>query len=152
MIPPGTERVRPEKQRRPRRPKQERKPAATPPAADGAPTPSEKVMRPQQQRRPPKPRRERREPQRQPRTGSYEKRAAKKLVPITKAMEEGKEFMRSFGDLLQYHQKKKLQSQPGADAPLKQELPPASGNGASESAPGSAGGLNHGSSQAANQE
>ena len=37
-------------------------------------------------------------------SGTYEKRAAKKLVPITKAMEEGKEFLRSFGDLLQFHQ------------------------------------------------
>jgi hypothetical protein len=101
-------------------------------ATDGAPTPAERVARPQQQRRPPKPRRERREPQRQPRTGSYEKRAAKRLVPITKAMEEGKEFMRSFGDLLQYHQKKKQQSQQGGDAPQKHDRPPASENGATE--------------------
>ena len=46
-------------------------------------------------------------PQRQPRTGTYEKRAPKKLVPITKEMEEGKEYLRSFGDLLQFHKKKK---------------------------------------------
>jgi hypothetical protein len=40
------------------------------------------------------------------RSGAFEKRAAKKLVPITKEMEEGKEAMRSFGDLLQFHRKK----------------------------------------------
>ena len=43
---------------------------------------------------------------------SFEKRAAKNRVPITKEMEEGKESMRSFGDLLQYHQKKSDQDPP----------------------------------------
>jgi uncharacterized protein len=111
MIPPGTERARPEKSRRPRRQKTPRQQAEQPPSTDGAPRSDETTKRPS--RRPAKPRRDRREPARQPRSGAYEKRAAKKLVPITKAMEEGKEFMRSFGDLLQYHQKKK--QQPGAD-------------------------------------
>jgi hypothetical protein len=84
-------------------------------------------------RRPPaKGRRDRREPQRQPRSGAYEKRAAKKLVPITKAMEEGKEFMRSFGDLLQFHQKKKEQGQPNEQSAPNEEQPPAGGNGATE--------------------
>ena len=31
----------------------------------------------------------------------------KPLVPITKAMEEGNEPMRTFGDLIQYYEKKK---------------------------------------------
>ena len=52
------------------------------------------------------------------RAGAYEKRAAKTLVPITKAMEEGKEYMRSFSDLLQFHRKKQ---EPTAEAPA---LPP----------------------------
>jgi hypothetical protein len=41
-------------------------------------------------------------------------------------MEEGKEFMRSFGDLLQYHQKKKEQ-QKNSDQPQ-----PAGANGATQ--------------------
>jgi hypothetical protein len=45
-------------------------------------------------------------------------------VPITKAMEEGKEFLRSFGDLLQFHQKKKQQDK----QPDKAE-PPNGANG-----------------------
>jgi uncharacterized protein len=149
MIPPGTERARPEKSRRPRRPKAAPQPVAAAQTTDGAPPRVERARPPRQ---PAKQRRDRREPQRQPRSGAYEKRAPKKLVPITKAMEEGKEFMRSFGDLLQYHQKKKEQTQQGADSPQKQDLPSARENGASELASGSAGGLNHGPSQAANQE
>jgi uncharacterized protein len=136
MIPPGTERVRPEKQRRPRRQKAEPRSAAapqtagTPAIADGAPARVERAPRPPRQPgQAGKPRRDRRQPQRPPRTGSYEKRAAKKLVPITKAMEEGKEFMRSFGDLLQYHQKKKDQTKPETEsAPNDQR--PANENGA----------------------
>jgi hypothetical protein len=50
-------------------------------------------------------------------------------VPITKEMEEGKEFMRSFGDLLQYHQKKKEQDAPPAESkqPPAPAPPPAHG-------------------------
>jgi hypothetical protein len=46
------------------------------------------------------------------------------LVPITEAMAEGKEYLRSFGDLLQFHQKKK-------EAPPKpdESSPPADGSG-----------------------
>jgi uncharacterized protein len=130
MIPPGTERVRPEKSRRPRRPKPEPQPVAAGQPTDGAPSRIERASRPP--RRPAKQRRDRREPPRQPRSGAYEKRAAKKLVPITKAMEEGKEFMRSFGDLLQFHQKKKEQGQKNSESTPKQEPPPASDNGATE--------------------
>jgi uncharacterized protein len=133
MIPPGTERARPEKSRRPRRKERppSRQPVAAPQSADGAaPTPDQPVARPSRPPRPQHQRRDRRPPQRQPRSGAYEKRAAKKLVPITKAMEEGKEFMRSFGDLLQYHQKKKQSDEVGenaADAPKSEST----GNGAS---------------------
>jgi hypothetical protein len=47
-------------------------------------------------------------------------------------MEEGKEFMRSFGDLLQFHQKKKEHVQQDSESTPKQDPPPASGNGATE--------------------
>jgi uncharacterized protein len=132
MIPPGTERVRPEKKSRPPRRKQQqpipRQPTHAAATADGEKAPAGKPALPS--RRPEKPRRDRRqrrEPARQPRTGAYEKRAAKTLVPITKAMEEGKEFMRSFGDLLQYHQKKE---QAGAgDKPLEIEKSDGAANG-----------------------
>ena len=113
MIAPGTERERPQRERKPRR--KPRPQQATAPVAEGqAAQPRERVERPRTERPPterprterPKRRqdRDRRPP---PRTGTYEKRAAKTLVPITKEMEEGKEYLRSFGDLLQFHKKKK---------------------------------------------
>jgi hypothetical protein len=118
MIPPGTERARPEKPRRGRR----RKPAAENEAAlpaaamaaeaGASPPRAPRVRREAEQRRvgmPGKRRREAGPPQRQPRSATFEKRAAKRVVPLTKAMEEGKEAMRTFGDLLQYHQKKQQQ-------------------------------------------
>lgn len=127
MIPPGTERTKPEKQRRPRR--KDQRPAsresAQPQSADGAPQEREPIVksgRPAQQ--PARPRRERRDRQpaaRQRRSGTYEKRAAKQLVPITKAMEEGKEFMRTFGDLLQFHQKKQQHDIPADTPPVAPE-------------------------------
>jgi uncharacterized protein len=115
MIAPGTERPKPAKSsRRPRR----RREGAPQPVAEGqqqpataeaAPVPAQRVPRPPR-RQQGKPRRgDRRDAPRPQRTGAYEKRAPKTLVPITKAMEEGKEYMRSFGDLLQLHQKKKQQ-------------------------------------------
>jgi hypothetical protein len=128
MIAPGTERPKPERpQRGPRRREAPQRQAAQAPAeatqqpaADRTPRPPRRA---EKQRRD---RRGRREAPRPQRTGSYEKRAAKTLVPITKEMEEGKEFLRSFGDLLQFHQKKKEQNKPA-------EKPAASGgNGAHE--------------------
>jgi uncharacterized protein len=106
MIMPGTEKERPAKSRGSRRGPRAPQEAAT--AEPSAPAPPDKDQKPARPRREHKrrERHERRTPQRQPRSGVYEKRAAKTLVPITKAMEEGKEFMRSFGDLLQYHRKK----------------------------------------------
>jgi protein Tex len=129
MIAPGTERPKPERpQRGPRR--------RDAPQRQAAQTPAEGTQQPAQADRPPRPprrgekqrrdRRGRRDAPRPQHTGSYEKRAAKTLVPITKEMEEGKEFLRSFGDLLQFHKKKKEQEMPA-------EKPAASGaNGAHE--------------------
>ena len=111
MIAPGTERratgkIAPAAPR----PRRARQPAAS---RHSRPTAHrcEPNELPRPQRRPAKPRRDRRDaPRAASRApGAYEKRAAKKLVPITKEMEEGKEFLRSFGDLLQFHQKKKEQ-------------------------------------------
>jgi hypothetical protein len=50
------------------------------------------------------------------------------LVPITKEMEEGKAYLRSFGDLLQFKKKKEH----GSDEPQAgdQQGPPADANGA----------------------
>jgi hypothetical protein len=45
-------------------------------------------------------------------------------VPITKEMEEGKEFMRSFGDLLQFHQKKKEKDAAPAESTEAAAPPP----------------------------
>ncbi|MCI0333130.1 MAG: RNA-binding transcriptional accessory protein [Planctomycetes bacterium] len=116
MIAPGTERPRPEKSRGPRRraaPQQK----VAPPSADGAPAAAErKSLPPRRAAKPRRDRRDRRDAPRPQRSGAYEKRAAKTRVPITKAMEEGKEFMRSFGDLLQFHQKKKEQGKPEGEA------------------------------------
>jgi uncharacterized protein len=130
MIPPGTERPRPANTGRKRGRRRDGSHATTQTEAAQVPaqerTPATRETRPTSARRRDKSRRgDRRVPQRQPRTGTYEKRAAKKLVPITPAMEEGKEYMRSFGDLLQYHQKKKDAATP----PSEQPTPPAGGNG-----------------------
>jgi len=114
MIAPGTERPKPQKSRgRGRRqdaPQQaETQPQAPGTSAEGARRPTEK--RADQPGRGSKPRGDRRDrrgpPQRPPRTGAYEKRAPKQRIPITKEMEEGKAYLRSFGDLLQFAQKKK---------------------------------------------
>jgi protein Tex len=124
MIAPGTERPRPEKSRKPRRRQDGPAQAAAGAAAGDAP-PAQR-QRPRGGRRPAaargdaKPREERqgqqgrrdrrggrREQQRPQHTGAYEKRAPKKIVPISKEMEEGKEYLRSFGDLLQFTKKKK---------------------------------------------
>jgi uncharacterized protein len=131
MIEPGMERPKPARPPRKRGRRQDTPHAPQPQPAqagtpEGAVAPAG-AQRPQPApRRREKPRRgDRRGPQqRQPRTGAYEKRAPKKLVPITEAMAEGKEYLRSFGDLLQFHQKKK-------EAPPKpdESSPPADGSG-----------------------
>jgi uncharacterized protein len=135
MIPPGTEKPRPTKSHRGRRPEGGRRRHAAPqpsapPPADGMPASAaeKRELAPRRAARPPRERRGSRPVKREPRTGPYEKRAAKTLVPITKAMEEGKEFMRSFGDLLQYHKKKKEQ-----DKHDDTSEPPSGANGAAQS-------------------
>ncbi len=107
MIPPGTERPKPTKSRgRGRREDAPQQPRPQISPTEGTRTPAERTAAPP--RRGGKPRHDRRgPPQRQPRTGSYEKRAPKTVVPITKEMEAGKAYLRSFGDLLQFQQKKK---------------------------------------------
>ncbi len=130
MIPPGTERPKPTKSRGPRReqtPHRSSQPAAAP-QADGASVVEERKTGPPPRRQGGKPRHDRRPPPRQqPRSGAFEKRAAKKLVPLTKEMEEGKEAMRSFGDLLQFVQKKK--EQPAAKSSEPPEPPAGESNG-----------------------
>jgi uncharacterized protein len=136
MIQPGTERPKPARPSRKRGRRQDGPHATTQPQSTQAPTqdrpPEGAARKPQTSRRRDQPRRgDRRGPPREQRTGAYEKRAAKTLVPITPAMEEGKEYMRSFGDLLQFHKKKKEHD----DAPTKpndQPMPPADGNGTPE--------------------
>lgn len=112
MIAPGTERPKPAKPPRKRGRRHDGPHPATQPQsaqplpANATTAPAEKRPRTEQRRE--KPRRgDRRRQQQQPRTGAYEKRAPKTLKPITQAMAEGKEYLRSFGDLLQFHQKKK---------------------------------------------
>lgn len=111
MIPPGTERPKPTKSRRPQReqtPKHVPQPATTV-QTEGAPATEARKAALPPRRSGGKPRHDRRPPPRQPRSGTFEKRAKKELVPLTKEMEEGKEAMRSFGDLLQFVQKKHQQ-------------------------------------------
>jgi protein Tex len=128
MIPPGTEKPLPTRARGGRRRGAAPQPAAQSPPTERRPAAVEKKSLPP--RRPPKPRRDRRDAARAARTGAYEKRATKVMVPITKEMEEGKAYMRTFGDLLQYHQKKK--EEPKDDAPSDELLPNSSANGTSE--------------------
>lgn len=135
MIEPGTERPRHERgeskgrpRRRPGRGKGEAPATATAAAgAEGGPTqgggPSQGGgRRPQRgrggeqqggpRRRGKKPAGNRRDDRQSRPDGDhrvFERKAKKTLAPITKAMEEGKEAMRSFSDLLQFHQKKKVE-------------------------------------------
>jgi len=130
MIEPGTERPKPERPPRKRGRRQDG-PHTAPQSQSGQAPPqagaSEGAPRQQQPpRRREKPRRDdRRGPQQRPqRTGAYEKRAAKQLVPITEGMAEGKEYLRSFGDLLQFHKKKQEHDEPAAK-PSNPPTPPA---------------------------
>jgi uncharacterized protein len=130
MIAPGTERPKPDKsRRRGRRQDGPQQPQQAQP--EGAPAePARKV--PDRTPRPPRraakqrgDRRDRRPPRQQPRTGSYEKRAPKELVPITKEMAEGKAYLRSFGDLLQFTKKK---DEPAATDEQSASAPPENGS------------------------
>jgi uncharacterized protein len=121
MLPPGTERPtkgeKPKRQRGPRRGKSAA--STTAPASASASTPAgaaagsagprgnargkagdgHKPRRPRKKFEPAK-------AQRRPQSGTFEKRAKRDVVPITKEMAEGKEAMRTFSDLLQFVQKK----------------------------------------------
>jgi protein Tex len=137
MIAPGTERPKPQKQQRGRGRRQDA-PQQPQPQTQTQGAPAEGARRPPgraggQPRRGGKPRGDRRDrrgpPQRQePRTGTYEKRAPKQRVPITKEMEEGKAYLRSFGDLLQFAQKKK-EHDTGEQKPADPSEPPENTNG-----------------------
>jgi uncharacterized protein len=118
MIEPGTERERPPRERKPRRKPERQKVAAAAKTDEGAAAPSRQRGDRRGSGRPN--RRQDRDRRPPPRSGTYEKRAAKNLTPITKEMEEGKEYLRSFGDLLQFHKKKQEPtdgSSPSDDAP-----------------------------------
>jgi uncharacterized protein len=117
MIPPGTE--------KPARPPRSLRPRSRQPVENGAQSAEAPAAR--RERRPARGRRDRQQRDRKPRTGSYEKRAAKPLAPITKEMEEGKEYMRTFGDLLQFHQKKKEQKKPPQPGTPPDAAPPTDG-------------------------
>ena len=124
MIAPGTEKERPQRERehasraasRSRRRSRSQPAKAKPPrrasARDRPIAPTGRAATARARDRPK--RRQERDRRPPPRTGAYEKRAAKTLKPITKEMEEGKEYLRSFGDLLQFHKKK--QEPPKSDA------------------------------------
>lgn len=141
MIEPGTEVPHPPKQQRPKRERRRRggppqpQPAAGEAAPAGEAASAAGAAAAEQRRRPPQragsntrpphpPQGERRprgkRPDRQPqpaRTGSFEKRSKLPPKPITQAMAEGKEALRSFSDLLQFSRLK--DSQPEEEQPGK---------------------------------
>jgi uncharacterized protein len=142
MIQPGTERPRPPKRERKRGRRHDgphEGSQAQPAAASGPPQEGARTQKrpPAAARRREKPRRgdRRGPPQRQPRSGSYEKRAPKQLVPITPGMAEGKEYLRSFGDLLQFHQKKKEEHESESAPSNKPPATSSDSNGSSEQTP-----------------
>lgn len=102
MVEPGAEKERPPREPKPRHKRQSGAAAGATDEASAAPR--ERPRKPKRGRgRDSRHDRDRRQPAR---FGAYEKRAKKELMPITKEMEEGKEYLRSFGDLLQFHRKK----------------------------------------------
>jgi uncharacterized protein len=136
-IPPGSERPqrppREKQQPRQQRPQQQR-PARPPRQAQGGPPPQQGGQQPAgvgsagEGQRPPRPygggggRRDQRRgggrPEYQhPQTIDRPPTKPKKVKPITKAMEEGREPMRSFGDLQQLFEKKKEKPKGGEETP-----------------------------------
>ncbi len=135
MIAPGTEKERPQREPRQRN-RPHRKPApqrnGEQPVAVQAEVSREQSNRPQKVRpRSDRPQRRQEHDRRPPqRSSAFVKWAAKPLVPITKEMEEGKEAMRTFGDLLQFHRKKQEpkqepKAQPGSELNIQPENSPA---------------------------
>ena len=99
MIQPGSEQQQPKRQRSERgerRPKQTAEQGGSPPQAGGRPQPS-RPARGRDNARPP------REPQTRTYVASTPKKPAK---PLTKEMREGKEPLRTFGDLKQFLDKR----------------------------------------------
>ena len=105
LIEPGTERPKPEKHSRgkPRRRPKKGKQESGDPSVSAQPA-SDKHHREKKGKRSGD-RRGRRQDRPRERSGTFERRAKREVVPITKEMEEGKEAMRSFSDLLQFHKK-----------------------------------------------
>ncbi|MFN9272161.1 MAG: Tex-like N-terminal domain-containing protein [Planctomycetia bacterium] len=97
MIQPGTERPQPQKRQRPEKGERRPRPAQQQ-AGDGQAAPPS-AARPQRRQQPSRPPREQ-----QPRT--YTATAKKPPKPLTKEMREGKEPLRTFGDLKQFFDKR----------------------------------------------
>jgi protein Tex len=98
MIQPGTARPQPQKRQRPEKGERRPRPAQQPQGGDGHPAPPS-AARPPRRQPPARPPREQ-----QPRT--YTAVAKKPAKPITKEMREGKEPLRTFGDLKQFFEKR----------------------------------------------
>jgi uncharacterized protein len=98
MIQPGTERPQPQKRQRPEKGERRPRPAAQPQAGNGQAAPPS-AARPPRRQPPARPPREQ-----QPRT--YTATAKKPPKPLTKEMREGKEPLRTFGDLKQFFDKR----------------------------------------------
>ncbi len=142
-IAPGTERQHPPQRERPPREPRPQRPPRQQQQGGGRPPQQQTDRRPQpagagappQGQRPPRPqgggggggrrdqRRGGRSEQHEPRTIEREPTKPKKIKPITKAQEEGKEPMRSFSDLMQLFDKKK-KPEGGGNAPPP-DSPPA---------------------------
>ncbi len=103
-IPPGTERPRPPKQER--RPRGERPPAGSAGRKPRRERPRGKADRPAGKSRRP--------------SGGWQSKPKVKAAPITKAMAEGREPMRTFSDLQQFFQRR--ESKPAS--PKSSETPP----------------------------
>ncbi|MGI9457434.1 MAG: helix-hairpin-helix domain-containing protein, partial [Aeoliella sp.] len=115
MIEPGTEKPKPEKHQSRRKPRGKRIEGDT-----AKPTTGNKSGKPAHARRGKKStggRRHTRQEKPRPQTGSFERRAKREVAPITKEMAEGKEAMRSFSDLLQFHNQQGEESGGGDEAP-----------------------------------
>jgi protein Tex len=98
-VPPGAERRRPE----PREPRAKAQtPATATAAATGSSGPPRQGGRPQRPKGPP----QRGQRQRPAQGRSWTSQGKMPARPLTKEMEEGKEPLRSFGDLLQFYEKK----------------------------------------------
>jgi uncharacterized protein len=110
-VQPGTE--RPAAARQPRERSQGRPPPQQPAGSGPPPAGARTGQRsgPPSKGRPPRPAADRRPHARPPKYASFERRprAPKPVVPITKAMEEGREPMRTFADLMQFYEKKKTE-------------------------------------------